>query len=51
MSNISPQLPAFNRGIWKKLEKQVREWAKKEGGLYVVTGPVLQKGLRKIGKK
>ena len=24
MSNISPQLPVFNRGIWKSLEKLVR---------------------------
>ena len=24
MSNISPQLPGFNRGIWKKLENYVR---------------------------
>jgi len=30
MSNMSPQQPKFNRGIWKTLEMQVREWAKKE---------------------
>lgn len=41
MSNISPQRPKFNRGIWKKLESKVREWASKEGELFVVTGPVL----------
>jgi endonuclease G, mitochondrial len=28
MSNMSPQIPSFNRGIWKKLEDQVRFWAK-----------------------
>ncbi len=41
MSNISPQRPKFNRGIWKKLEENVRNWAEKEGNLFIVTGPVL----------
>jgi endonuclease G len=26
-SNMSPKAPLFNRGIWKKLEMQVRNWA------------------------
>ena len=26
-SNMSPQVPQFNRGIWKSLETQVRNWA------------------------
>jgi len=42
MSNISPQKPEFNRGIWKELETEVREWAKKEHKLYIVTGPVFK---------
>ena len=42
MSNMSPQVPAFNRGIWSRLEKMVREWAVSEERIYVVTGPVLQ---------
>lgn len=25
-TNMAPQLPGFNRGIWKKLEDQVRAW-------------------------
>lgn len=49
MSNISPQVPAFNRGIWKDLEENVRKWAVEEGSLYVVTGPVLDGSRRKIG--
>lgn len=48
-SNMSPQLPAFNRGIWKKLETKVREWAIENKVLYVVTGPVLETGLPCIG--
>ena len=27
MSNMSPQLPSFNRGIWADLESWVREQA------------------------
>lgn len=50
MSNMSPQAPDFNRGIWRELEEQVREWVQKDKAYYVVCGPVLQSGLRKIGR-
>ncbi len=43
MSNMCPQAAAFNRGIWKDLEDQVREWARLYGAAYVVSGPVLSK--------
>ena len=43
MSNMSPQVPSFNRGIWSKLEDKVREWALEKNGVYVVTGPLLNK--------
>ncbi len=48
-SNISPQTPNFNRGIWKKLEELVRTWAIENNTIYIVTGPVLTKGLSTIG--
>lgn len=48
-SNMSPQLPGFNRGIWKKLEEKVRDWTILYDSLYVVTGPVLEAGLPTIG--
>lgn len=41
MSNIAPQEPGFNKGIWRELEELVRDWAKRSKHLYVVTGPVL----------
>jgi len=44
MSNMSPQVPAFNRGIWKQVEELVRKWAKDNGGIYIVTGPILKDG-------
>lgn len=40
MSNMSPQEPGFNRGIWKKLEGQVRAWAYDDGEIYVISGPL-----------
>ncbi|MFM7566148.1 MAG: DNA/RNA non-specific endonuclease [Flavobacteriales bacterium] len=48
-SNMSPQEPGFNRGIWKKLEEQVRAWAVTYTSVYIVTGPLLTDGLVKIG--
>ncbi len=49
MSNMSPQVPAFNRGIWKYLESDVREWAKQNKELYIVTAGVLKDSLPTIG--
>ena len=46
-ANVSPQRPGFNRGIWKRLENQVRTWASDLSandtlGLMVWAGPVLE---------
>lgn len=41
MSNMSPQVPAFNVGIWRELEELTRDWARKFKHVYVVTGPIL----------
>ncbi len=48
-SNMSPQEPTFNRGIWEDGEELVRSWAVGNKALYVVAGPVLTPGLRTIG--
>jgi endonuclease G, mitochondrial len=48
-SNMSPQTPSFNRGVWKKLEELVRTWAIENDAVYVVTGPVLTNELQTIG--
>ncbi len=51
LSNMSPQVPAFNRGIWGDLEAIVRQFAVDNEKIYVVTGPVLTDGPYKtIGK-
>lgn len=49
-SNISPQNHEFNTGIWNNLEQKVRYWAQKYKHLYVVTGGILTKNLKTIGK-
>jgi endonuclease G, mitochondrial len=49
LSNMSPQVPAFNRGIWKKLEELVRGWSLQEDSLYVVTGPIFIQDKGSIG--
>jgi endonuclease G len=48
-SNASPQLYDFNSGIWNRLEQKVRYWAERYDGVYVVTGGVLENGLKTIG--
>lgn len=51
LSNMSPQLPGFNRGEWKRLEAQVREWAVEEDSLLIVTGPIFKDNIEQIGKE
>jgi endonuclease G len=48
-SNMSPQVPAFNRGVWRRLEELFRFWAMQYDSIYIVTGPVLEQGLPAIG--
>ncbi len=50
MSNMSPQTPGFNRGIWKQLEEQVRDWAIEHNELYVVVGPLYRGKVATVGK-
>lgn len=50
MSNIAPQNPDFNRGIWENIESRIRGWANRDEVLYIVTGPVLKDGLPTIGR-
>jgi len=46
---MSPQHPSFNRGIWKKLEAQVRDWAVQFDSVHVVTGPCFTDSIGVIG--
>lgn len=49
-SNMSPQLPSFNRGIWADLELWARGQAiNNNDTIYIVSGPVFVNNLGKIG--
>ena len=50
LSNMVPQNPNLNRGMWKKLETVVRNWVRKGKDLYVITGTVYGSTHRKIGR-
>ena len=49
LSNMVPQNPEMNRGIWAQLESAVRACTARQGGLYVLTGPVFSGRARFIG--
>ena len=40
LANMTPQLPAHNRGLWSSLEKKTRALATSRGELYVVSGVI-----------
>jgi endonuclease G len=50
LSNISPQNPSFNRGIWKSLEGKVEYWSSFRDSIYVVSGPILDHPIGSIGE-
>ena len=55
LSNMSPQRPQFNRGIWKKLEEEIRVLDERDSTAetYVLTCPVFYFGekVERIGKE
>ena len=48
LSNMVPQNPNNNRGIWRQLEIWTRDWAK-GGDFYVVSGAIYDLGYQTIG--
>lgn len=50
LANMVPQDAENNRHVWAGIEGAVRKMAKKEGALYVITGPAfIGSPLRKVG--
>lgn len=41
LTNICPQDEELNKGDWNYLEKQVRYWARDNGKVWVVSGPII----------
>ena len=51
MTNMTPQLPNFNRGVWKKLETSIRSWSYNTNHpLQVISGPIYDYTNKTIGK-
>ena len=40
LSNMSPQIASFNRGIWRFAEEQTRKWVMACDSILVITGPL-----------
>jgi endonuclease G len=49
MSNMMPQVPELNRGVWGDLEEYCRELVQQGKELYIIAGSVGRKG--SIGRK
>lgn len=49
LANMVPQVPENNRGPWEGIESTVRKMAKDRVDIYVVTGPIYQGDIQKIG--
>lgn len=49
LSNMMPQVPNNNRGIWKQLETYIRNWVMEGKDIYLVTGTYYGPGYGTIG--
>ncbi|MDR3141559.1 MAG: DNA/RNA non-specific endonuclease [Tannerellaceae bacterium] len=49
-SNICPQNRELNAGLWHSIEKQCRAWAVKYGAIVIVTGPVIEDNMKRLGE-
>ena len=49
LSNMVPQVPNHNRGIWKQLETAVRQWVLEGKDIYVASGTIYAPGYQTIG--
>lgn len=50
LSNVVPQDSALNDGMWERLERKVRELARRDSVVYICTGPVMDAVPQKIGR-
>lgn len=40
LTNMCPQNPSLNSGLWNRFEQDCRSWAKQYGEIYIVCGPI-----------
>ncbi len=49
MSNIAPQSPSLNRGVWREIEHRIADlWTAKWGEIWVVVGCISEEGGEKV---
>ncbi|MBO4551026.1 MAG: DNA/RNA non-specific endonuclease [Bacteroidaceae bacterium] len=51
MTNICPQTAELNKNWWEHLERACRQWARQEGSVQIVCGPVFSESPEHIGKR
>lgn len=50
MSNISPQSPRLNRGVWRNVERRIADyWTERYGEIWVIVGAIPSKTGENIG--
>ncbi|MDR1402080.1 MAG: DNA/RNA non-specific endonuclease [Tannerellaceae bacterium] len=49
-SNICPQNRELNAGLWNNIEKQCRTWATNYGKIVIITGPVIEDKMNRLGE-
>ncbi len=51
MSNIAPQAPALNRGVWREVEHRIADlWTARWGEIWVIVGCIPSENGKKIGQ-
>ena len=51
MTNICPQTAELNKNWWEHLERACRQWARQDGSVQIVCGPVFSDNPKRFGKK
>ena len=51
MTNICPQNAELNKVWWEHLERACRTWARQEGAVQIVCGPIFSDNPKRFGKK
>ncbi|MBP3711075.1 MAG: DNA/RNA non-specific endonuclease [Bacteroidaceae bacterium] len=51
MTNICPQNAELNKVWWEHLERACRQWARQDGAVQIVCGPVFSDNPKRFGKK
>ena len=51
MTNICPQTAELNKNWWEHLESACRQWARQEGAVQIVCGPVFSDHPKRFGKR